>query len=216
LGLRGIKTCEVVNPLEVLLSLNEKMEAAALGDLMPPSRISSQWDLLYEFGKAQGRTVLKPLHEAQSHGIELLDWRTPDSIEDAKMKLSLSTQRFQTPVILQTYLEGIAEGETRLWFIDGKLLATVKKFPVTGDFRVNIDRGSQLSQTTLSRSDRTQALKIAKHLKNRKIRLAAVDLIEGYVTDFNLTSPGLIPLMEATLGENLAKPIVQALFGHLS
>lgn len=213
LGLRGVKTCQVVNSLEVLLSLNEKMEAAALPTLMPPSLVGSPWELLQAFGKKQGRTVLKPLHEAQSHGVELLDWRTTEGILDAKIKLKLITQQFQTPVILQAYLEGISEGETRLWFIDGKLLAYVKKLPIRGDFRVDIDRGSQLTQTTLSKADRKSALMISKHLKNRKIRLAAVDLIDGYITDFNFTSPGLIPLMEATLSENLAKPIVRALFG---
>jgi glutathione synthase len=211
LSLRGKKTTQVVNPIEVLCIANEKLEAAALRDLMPTSIVSSQWERLREFGKKHQRTVLKPLHQAQSQGIELLDWRTEDGCHDANLKLDAATQHFQTPVILQVYLEGIAQGETRLWFLDGKLLAHAKKLPLSGDFRVNIDRGSQLKAMTLSRQEKLKVPKIAKHLRDRKIRLAAVDLIEGYITDFNFTSPGLITQMEAILKENLARSIIDAL-----
>jgi glutathione synthase len=210
-GLRGVKTTEVVNPIEVLLCLNEKTESAALAGLMPPSLVSSQWEPLLKFGRAQGRTVLKPLHEAQSHGIELLDWRTGDVTENARQKLEIATQRFTTPIILQRYLEGIAHGEVRLWFLDGKLLACAKKLPVSGDFRVDMDRGSQLSLHVLTRMEKAKVLRISKHLRARKIRLAAVDLIEGWITDFNFTSPGLITQMESLLDKNLSRAIIKAL-----
>jgi glutathione synthase len=211
LGLKASRGSKVVNPLSVLLSLNEKMEASTLKGLMPPSLVSSQWEPLQEFGKSVGRTVLKPLNEAQSHGIELLDWRTAEGRDDAKTRLMQATQNFSVPVITQRFLEGSSEGETRLWFLDGKLLAYVKKLPVQGDFRVNLDRGSALAPTELSRKEKAISSQISKHLKQLEIRMAAVDLIEGYVTDFNFTSPGLIPQMETLLGENLALSVVKVL-----
>jgi len=211
LGLQGAKQSQIVNPPEVLFSANEKFEAALLGDFMPAGLVSSQWEKLLDFGKREGRTVLKPLHEAQSHGIELLDWRKADGIEHAKQTLAGATERFTRPVILQRYLEGICDGEQRLWFLDGKLLAFARKLPLQGDFRVNLDRGSQVVTTRLSASEKRAAQAISKRLQARKIRLAAVDLIEGKVTDFNFTSPGLILQMEKVSGENLARPIVQAL-----
>jgi glutathione synthetase len=213
LGLRNARKCEVVNPLEILFQGNEKIEAATLSDLMPPCLVSSHWERLQAFGKNQGKTVLKPLFDAQSHGIELLDWSSPSGIEEAEKKLNLATSGFQAPVMLQMYLKGISEGELRLWFVDGKLLAAVKKHPITGDFRVNMDQGSRLSPVTLSKSEKLKASRIARHLRSRKIRLAAVDLIEGYVTDFNFTSPGLIPLMEDVLNKNLSRSIMKALAG---
>lgn len=211
LALRGTQRSRVVNPLSVLLSLNEKMEASAIKSLMASSLVSSQWERLQAFGKTSGRTVLKPLNEAQSHGIELLDWRSREGCEDARNLLIQATRNFSIPVILQQFLEGISDGETRLWFLDGRLLTYVKKLPIQGDFRVNLDQGSPLALTELTRKEKTKAAQISKHLKQLKIRMAAVDLIEGYVTDFNFTSPGLIPQMEALLGENLAHSIVKAL-----
>ena len=211
LGLRGRTGHEVVNPLNVLFRHNEKFEAATLPDLMPPSFVSSQWERLLSFGKSEGVTVLKPLHQAQSLGIELLDWRTSSTRDEAKAKLERATSQFNTPVLLQRYLPGIADGEVRLWFLDGKLLAYAKKLPPTGDFRVNMDGGSRLALHTLSEKEKTSVGKISGSLRAHRIRLTAVDLIEGFVTDFNFTSPGLITQMEALLGENLAKPIIRAL-----
>jgi glutathione synthase/RimK-type ligase-like ATP-grasp enzyme len=83
--------------------------------------------------------------------------------------------------------------------------------PLKGDFRVNIDGGSLLQKTFLNSKEQDAARKIGKYLKSAKIRLAAVDLIDCMITDFNFTSPGLITQIEKLLGQNLAKPIILAL-----
>lgn len=212
-GLQGVRTTEVINPIEVLLTQNEKMEAALLPGLMPASCVSSQWSVLESFGKHHGRTVLKPLNTAFSQGIQMLQWKTGDDVRQSRDILQSVTLDFRTPVLLQHYLEGIANGETRLWFLKGKLLAWIKKLPLRGDFRVDVDRGSGFEVTPLSKKDRARADRICTRLKQLNITLAAVDLIDGFVTDFNFTSPGLIVQMEQLLGENLAKPIVGAIAG---
>ncbi|MCM2278707.1 MAG: hypothetical protein NDJ89_11590 [Oligoflexia bacterium] len=203
----------LTNPAEVLMTANEKLEAAFLGELMPPGIASSQWEPLALFGAREGLTVLKPLHLAQSRGVELLDWRDEPSRARARAALEKATEGFSRPVLLQRFLKGIEDGETRLWFLDGNLLAQVRKLPLPGDFRVNIDRGSRLVARPLRPAERKIASVIGRHLKRRGIRLAAVDLIEGYVTDFNFTSPGLLLQMERALDLNLARPIIEALAG---
>lgn len=213
LGLQPHKKSKtrLVNPAEILFMQNEKMEASFLGSLMPETLVSCQWEHLKEFTKKHRRVVLKPLHEAQSKGIELLQWKGPAEEAHIKAVVQKSTQNFQAPVLLQVYLPGIAEGEQRLWFVDGKLLATVRKLPLKNDFRVNIDAGSGLQKTFLNARENEAAKKIGKFLKSEEIRLAAVDLIDGLITDFNFTSPGLITQMEKVLGQNLAKSIILAL-----
>lgn len=205
------KAPQLVNPISALLISNEKLEASLLKGLMPPTVVSSQLEVLESFGKQEGQAVLKPLHTAQSKGVELLNWHTPEGAKAAKVALSQQTANFERPVALQRYLSGIKKGETRLWFLDGKLIAHALKLPVHGDFRVNIDQGSQLAAHTLTILEKSRAQVIGKHLKKMKVRLAAVDLIEGYVTDFNFTSPGLITQMEAISRQNLARPIIKAL-----
>ncbi len=211
LSLRDVKKCETINPLSVLLSANEKIQAARLKDFMPPSQVSSQWECLLKFGQKERKTVLKPLHETQSHGVELLVWKNKEDLEENQKKLRKATLNFTRPVVLQKYLEGITEGEVRLWFLDGKLLGSAKKLPLTGDFRVNIDGGSRLAAYSLNHQERLKITPISRHLRKEGIRLAAIDLIEGWITDFNFTSPGLLTQMEALLKKNLAGPIISAL-----
>jgi hypothetical protein len=50
-------------------------------------------------------------------------------------------------------------------------------------------------------------------LRKHRIRLAAVDWIAGKITDFNITSPGLIVAMEKLLQRDLASQIVRRLLG---
>lgn len=211
LALQKAPNTEIVNPIEVLLSQNEKMESAALEGLMAPTLVSSQWDRLLQFGKSEGRTVLKPLHEAQSHGIELLDWKTEEGLKKTQETLQTATSGFKTPVLLQKFLVGVSDGEVRLWFLDGELLTSLKKYPLAGDFRVNLDRGSSLAPHILTSQEKQKIPLISKHLRSKKIRLAALDLIEGFITDFNFTSPGVIVETEELLHENLARPIISAL-----
>jgi glutathione synthase len=202
---------EIVNPVSALMLANEKLEAGLLKGLLPPTVVSSQWAPLERFGLIEKKTVLKPLHLAQSKGVELLDWTTPPGITHARQIIEESTGKYERPVLLQRYLPGIAKGETRLWLLDGKLFACARKLPLQNDFRVNIDQGSRLAPHKVTASERKASLQIGKHLRTLGVRLAAVDLIEGYATDFNVTSPGLITQMEQVLGKNLARPIIQAL-----
>jgi len=215
LGMKNSKNCELVNPFDVLVSSNEKMEAFAVDGLMPPSIVSSQFAALFAFCQREKRSVLKPLHLAQSLGVELIDFTNAESTKKSQELIAQATQSFTRPVLIQKYLPGIIkDGETRLWFLDGTLLASARKCPLKNDFRVNMDQGSRLISRPLMSREKKTAAKIARHLKRSKIRLAAVDLIDGLITDFNFTSPGLIVQMESLLNQDLASKIVKRLHSH--
>jgi glutathione synthase len=214
LGLRSQGKTELVNPFEILTGRSEKwiaLEVSPIAQVFPPSCVSALWAELDYFGRKHGRAVLKPLHQAQSKGIEKLEWGTPSKRAQARKKLAEATEQFQRPVLLQKYLKGIEKGEQRLWFLDGRLLTFVRKLPLQGDFRVDMDRGSRIVRSRLTAREKAAALKIGKFLKAHQIRLAAIDLIDGYATDFNFTSPGLLVPIENLLGKNYARPIIEAL-----
>ena len=211
LGIRGAKRTKIVNPAEVLALRGEKIEAMSLGTLCPSGAVSSRLEDLESFGRKMGRAVLKPLHEAQSKGVELLDWRTRAGALNARGRLKTLSHGFTQPVLLQEYREEILDGETRAWFLDGKLLAAVRKHPRSGEFRIDMDRGGTLGPAKLTTLEKRAIPRIGNHLRSLGIRLAAVDLIGGLVTDFNHTSPGLLTPMETIVGRNLAEPIIRSL-----
>jgi glutathione synthase len=211
LGAANSKRTQIINPATPLALGNEKFEATQLKSFTPPCVVSSSINSLVKFGKVEGETVLKPLFQAQSKGVELLQWKTAAQLDRSREILKLATHQETQPVILQRYLPSIQNGEQRLWFLDGRLLACVRKVPKKGSFRIDMDRGGTLEKTTLNVKEKRAARAIGGLLAKQRIRLAAVDLIEGLVTDFNHTSPGLLTPMEALLERNLAREVIQAL-----
>jgi glutathione synthase len=192
------------SPPESLFMANEKWVAAELGTLFPKSLVSASTERLAAFATRTGKVVLKPLYLAQSKGVEVIDAGT-FSIATIQDRFRRATENGRLPVIVQEFIPGIAQGETRIWFVEGKLLAAVKKMPAAGESVIDMDRGGRLAPVRLSPAERRAILKIGGLLRRRKILFAAVDLIEGKITDFNHTSPGLLVPMEELLGENLAR-----------
>jgi glutathione synthase len=202
---------EIVNPVRVLTQYSDKIGPPTLWRALPPSLATSSWEALERFGKQEGRTVLKPLGDAQSRGVVLLDWSTPQGAALARQEIDRVSVGLARPVLLQRFLPEVYQGEKRLWFVDGALLGCVRKMPQAGSFVIDMDKGSACGPCELNPSERQLANAVGDGLRSEGIRLAAVDLIGGCVTDWNFTSPGMIPTMEQVLDQNLARPIVQAL-----
>ena len=202
---------EIVNPPSALLRWGDKLGPRALEGALPPTVVSSDWEALRAFGAAEGRTVLKPLGGAQSRGVQLLDWTSAAGAEHARGSIASLSDRFARPVLLQRFLPAVYEGEKRLWFVDGALLACCRKRPQPGSFVVDMDKGSPCDRCDLDAGERRLADAVGEALRAERVRLAAVDVVGGHVTDWNLTSPGMIPTMERVLDRNLARPIVETL-----
>lgn len=201
---------ELVNPVSALLALGDKLGPPALADALPPSVVSSSWEQLEAFGRAERQVVLKPLGGCQSHGVQLLDFRPPAAAQ-ARRAIEAMSDGLARPVLLQRFLPAVYEGERRLWFVDGELLGHVQKRPGEGTFVIDVDKGAACCASELPPADARLAARIGDGLAAEGVRLAAVDVIAGHVTDWNVTSPGMIPMMERVLSRNLARPIVEAL-----
>lgn len=191
---------KVHSPPSTLFSMNEKWAPVELGTLFPRSLVSASPGKLKEFLKKEKKVVLKPLFQAQSKGVMVLDSKSRSSLELAK-----ATNGGTIPVILQKYLPEISKGETRLWFVNGLLIASVRKLPKAGESIINMDQGGSIAMSELTTAEKHAVLAIGKFLKKNKILWAAVDLIAGKITDFNHTSPGLLVAMEELLSKNLAR-----------
>jgi glutathione synthase len=212
---RGTGGAELVNPARVLTQYSDKLGPGPLWRALPPSLATSSWEALERFGRREGRTVLKPLGDAQSRGVVLLDWNVAGGVDRARQEIERLSAGLARPVLLQRFLPEVYQGEKRLWFVDGALLGCVRKMPQAGSFVIDMDKGSACGPCDLNPSERRLASAVGDGLRCEGIRLAAVDLIGGCVTDWNFTSPGMIPTMEQVLEQNLARPIVQALAQRL-
>ncbi len=206
----------ILNPPCQILMDSEKLMQSTFPDHFPETIVTSDWLKLSDFGRIHGKTVLKPIGGTQSLGVEVLEWKSDSAIAGNRRRLELASATFSTPVLLQSYLKGVEKEEIRLWFVDGSLVASIKKI-ARGNFIFNIDgRESTVESAELTTQQMSIAKLLSADLKERNIFTAAIDLIDDKIIDYNITCPGLIVHMEKILGQNLAYKIMDAQQGLLT
>ena len=219
-----VRKTEVVNPVETLSLLSEKLIPLSIPKFTPPTLVTNRWDDALVFYRKHKKILLKPLNGAQSKGISI-----PETEAEFRERFLALTSVLTSapaspsgaivgdnefsPCLLQKFSPEISNGEKRLWFSDGKLLCFGQKKPRAGDFIINMDGGGSVVAEPLTKKEKNAVPQIARVLKVHGIRWAAVDLIDGLITDFNHTSPGLISQLELVWSENFARPLMKRTLG---
>ena len=196
---------ELTPPAELVLGSTEKIEATKFGKHSAITVLTQRLETLEQFAKKEGSVVMKPLNEAQSKGVIKVSSAEPEKIA-AAIQLHIGQ-----PLVAQEFLHGIFKGETRLWLVNGTLLACAKKIPAQGNFKIDMDQGGKVATHQLNALEKRVILVLQRYLKKNRVRLAAIDLIDGKITDLNFTSPGLLVQMETLLCRNLASEVVKKL-----
>lgn len=216
------KKTKLINPPQAIFSISEKLGPPELASLLPQTLVSSHWGTLHTFGSKlthlqKMATIAKPLNQAQSKGVVKLEWNNDLQIEHAHQTLSQLTQNFTQNVVLQEFLPAIEQvGETRLWFLNSRLIAQVQKLPAAGQYKIDMDQGGTTQKlVTLSPAVKKIIPQISRALKKHGVAMAAVDCIQAtntraVVTDFNITSPGLLVQLEKLTASNLSAKILKA------
>ena len=134
MGTRANPRSKIVNPAHVLMTLNEKIEALSVPELLPPMIISSNLDSLCEFGRKNQKTVAKPLNDSKAKGVELLEWETQDQITENRAFIQEITQNFRLPMVLQLFLPEIHQGGNEALVYGWRPLVLRKE--ITGSRRI--------------------------------------------------------------------------------
>ncbi len=202
----------LLNPLAVITGQSEKLPLPKLRHLAPRHLVVKSVNDLpsaLDFIRQHTPFVSKPMNLAQSIGVR--QHSSPSTDEECLKLLAEITEHSSKPVLLQEFLPGIDRGEVRMWFAMGQFIGALKKFPVPNDFRVLIDAGSRIEAHHPDPGELRIAEEIGNALLEQRIALAAIDFISGKISDFNITSPGLLVQLEEAHGQNLAKEVLQRL-----
>jgi glutathione synthase len=179
---------------------NEKLLALEFNNFMPPTIISSgKQDFLDFAKKVEYPIIIKPLDGYQSKGIQKIN--NHSEIPEIKALL-----------MGQAYLKDVEKnGSKRIFLLDGEMIGAVSFFPEKGGFKTNDRLVVESSSTTLNKKELTAIKSIAPILKERQLRFVALDFIDGYLMEINLTSPGGITEYNESYGSNLENSIVEKL-----
>ncbi|MEB3244160.1 MAG: glutathione synthase [Cyanobacteriota bacterium] len=203
---RGVR---VINRPASLRAWNEKLSALRFGHLMAATVVSSRVDTLAAFAERQGEVVLKPLAGRAGQGVVFASAAMPG----LRALLELVTQMELLPVMAQAFLPGVREGDKRILLVDGDPLGAVNRVPTGGEFRSNLAVGGAPQATDLTAVERRICQELAPALRAEGLFFVGIDVIDGRLSEINVTSPtgvreverlGGIPLADQTIARLLA------------
>lgn len=174
-----------VNDPAGIRDYNEKISALHFPELLPPTLISADRDHLRGFIDEHGEIVVKPLLNAGGAGVLFL--RRGD--RNIGSVLDLLTEEGTILIEAQMYLSAVREGDKRVILLDGQPIGAVNRVPTATDIRANMHVGGKAQRSVLNDRDREICARIAPELSERGLVFVGIDIIGGYLTEINLTSP---------------------------
>ncbi len=175
----------VVNDPAQVRNAPEKLLVTQFPELMPPTLITADRDRIAAFRAQHGDIVIKPLFGNGGAGVFHID---PED-DNLNALLEMFGERSREPVITQAYVPQVREGDKRIILIDGAAAGAVNRVPAEGEARANFHVGGKAAKATLSERDREICEAIGPALKARGLIFAGIDVIGGYLTEINVTSP---------------------------
>jgi glutathione synthase len=105
----------------------------------------------------------------------------------------------------------VAAGDKRILLVNGEPLGAVNRVPSGGEFRSNLAVGGQPRATELSGSERAICAELAPALQAEGLYFVGIDVIDGRLSEINVTSPTGIREVERLAGIPLADHTVALL-----
>ncbi|MBI4781147.1 MAG: glutathione synthase [Oscillatoriophycideae cyanobacterium NC_groundwater_1537_Pr4_S-0.65um_50_18] len=193
----------VVNAPSGIRAANEKMYALQFADAIPDTIVSQDKQIIREFVERQGMAVIKPLGGKAGEGILLVE----ASDRNFNSLIEISTQG-KTPIMVQAYLPAAKDGDKRIILLDGVPIGAVNRIPTGKEFRGNMAVGGRAAQVEITDRDRQICDQVAPALRRDGLFFVGIDVIGGYLTEVNVTSPTGIREIDRLEGVKLGKQVI--------
>jgi len=178
------KTLVVNNPASVR-NAPEKIFVMEFADLMPPTLISRDKDEINAFRAEHGDVVMKPLY---GHGGAAVFRVTRQDINFGSLH-DLFAATFREPWVVQRFIPEVRNGDKRIILVDGEFAGALNRIPAADDLRSNLVRGGSAAATDLTAREREICARLGPALRARGLIFAGIDVIDGHLTEINVTSP---------------------------
>jgi glutathione synthase len=175
----------VLNMPQGLRNANEKMYTLQFSAVMPETMVSVDKHLIREFVQKRGSAVLKPLGGKAGEGILFLE--TGD--RNFNSLIEISTQQGLEPVMVQQFLPEAQNGDKRIIVLDGEPIGAVNRVPTGSEFRGNMAVGGRVEATQITEREREICAIVGSKLRADGLYFVGLDVIGGYLTEVNVTSP---------------------------
>jgi glutathione synthase len=203
----------VVNRPQGLRDMNEKVYTAWFPECCAPTLITRDMADMQAFLREHGKIVCKPLYGMGGRSIFVID----RADKNASVVFETLTEYGQRYAIVQRYLPEIVEtGDSRVILVDGEPVPyALARIPDSTDNRGNLAAGAKGVGRPLNDRDRWLAGRIGPVLRERGMIFVGLDVIGGFVTEINVTSPTGIRELDKQFGTDIAGLLMDAIVRRL-
>jgi glutathione synthase len=197
----------VVNDPASVRNAPEKIFVMEFSDLMPPTLISRDLDEINAFRAEHGDVVMKPLY---GHGGAAVFRVMPKDMNFGSL-YDIFSVTFREPWVIQQFLPAVKNGDKRIVLVDGEFAGAVNRVPAENDLRSNMVRGGAAKMTDLSAREREICERLGPALRARGLLFVGIDVIDGHLTEINVTSPTGIRAIARVGGPDVAARVWNAI-----
>jgi glutathione synthase len=200
---RIVPRTRVINDPAQVRNAPEKLFVMQFPDLMPPTLITRDLAEIKSFRAEHGDIVMKPLY---GKGGEAVFRLAPEDLNFGSL-YDLFAATFREAWVVQKFLPAVRHGDKRIILVDGEFGGAVNRVPAADDLRSNLVRGGAAAATDLTAREREICARIGPSLRERGLLFVGIDVIDGFLTEINVTSPTGIRAIKALGGPDVAAMI---------
>ena len=185
-----------------IYSTNEKMIIHRFSDFIPKTFVSKSKSAIHDFSTEFDSIILKPLDGYGGSGI--FKFKPNDSnIDPAIEQLTSNGRDF---IIAQQGLDH-SKGDKRILLLNGEPLGAVLR-QSNESHRNNFMAGGQAIQTDITDSDMSIVNSIRSYLVEHGLYFVGIDILDGKLTEINVTSPTCLQEMNRLNNVDLHKLVI--------
>lgn len=196
------KTLVVNDPAQVR-NAPEKIFVLDFADLMPPTLVTRDLAEIKLFREEHGDIVMKPLYGNGGAAVFRL---TKEDLNFGSL-FDLFTVTFREQWMVQKFLPAVKHGDKRIILVDGEFAGAVNRVPAADDLRSNMVRGGAAQATELTAQEKEICKRLGPSLRERGLIFVGIDVIDGQLTEINVTSPTGLRAIKNLGGPDIAAMI---------
>ena len=201
---KGVK---VINKPSSLRAWNEKLGALRYSHLMAPTIVASKVKDLINFANINNEVVIKPLGGKGGQGVIRINKNSPG----IKSIIELITSQEELPVMMQKFIPEVIEGDKRIIIVNGEAIGSINRIPQGGDFRSNLAMGGKAEPTLLTEKEKSICAELSQHFKDEGLFFVGIDVINGMLSEINVTSPTGLREIENLSNKNVSAEVIEKL-----
>jgi glutathione synthase len=190
----------VINDPAHVRNAPEKMFVTEFSDLMPPTLLTRDLAEIKAFRAEHGDIVMKPLYGKGGEAVFLVTRQDPNFAS----LFDFFSATFRESWVTQKFLPAVRQGDKRIILVDGEFAGAVNRVPAPDDIRSNMVRGGAAKATELTPREREICARLGAALRERGLLFVGIDVIDGWLTEINVTSPTGIRAVKNLGGPDIA------------